>query len=257
LIQDRRRAPFFYQTQPAIDCIRATVSGGRRSTALAVYLVLTESANRNGGEKARDGFSEKRSAIAALVGCSLRTLDRAVSDLEEAGVLEVARRNEGGAHLPNRWIIIDPARATTRGGGDVSAPTGSDVSAPLIEQRRSSEEDLARASSVPKIVKVDGRNLPFDALADTCSVPLQNRARVSQMTQALRDIRDYFAEERPELAGEDFERELAGEVVRRGRLYRERMKGATLTPTALAKWWHDVAGTSEQKRERFDDIDEL
>lgn len=243
LVSDARRAPFFYQTEDAFDALRERFSGARRTTAIAVYVVLTETANRLGGEKARDGFRASRTSVAKMVGVSVDTFDRYVSELVEIGLLEVERERVEGVNLPNRWRLLSPPRvAPGAGGSRTGAVRGSRTgAAQVLEEPRSEERETTSPVGVPPLVKIDGRNLGFDALAETCRVPIQNKARVSEMTKALKDIRGYFAAENPNLGAADFEQRLAGEIVRRAGVYRVRMSGATLTPSALAKWWHDFA----------------
>lgn len=94
-----------------------------------------------------------------------------------------------------------------------------------------------------KLTKIEGRNLPFDALAEACSIDTRNKAQVSQLTKALKDIRSYFAEEvgtQPHVTPEEWEQALALAVRTRASAYRARFRNAELTPTALAKWWHQL-----------------
>lgn len=76
------------------------------------------------------------------------------------------------------------------------------------------------------------RNLPFDALAEVCSVT-EGSPREKHVAQALKLIR----EQSPltDVA-------LAGEIRAQAARYRRVMPGAMLTPTALAKWWTDLPG---------------
>lgn len=152
----------------------------------------------------------------------------------------------------------DVGTSDTVSGDDVGSTgsTTSDLpgfpeSSPLVVEPSLEPEPQERTvSEVPVLVKIDGRNLGFDALAEVCRVPLENRQRVSQMTKALKEIRAYFAAEHPSVAGGAFEHALAEEIRQRARMYRARMPGAALTPTALAKWWHDSAPSA---RGRTDD----
>lgn len=112
LVQDDRRPPFCYQTHDALAVIRATFEGAKLSTALAVYLCLTEAANRDGGAEARgNGFAASRRVVAAAAGISKDTLDRYAADFVKAGLLLIERRpaEVEGMNLPNRWRLLDPA----------------------------------------------------------------------------------------------------------------------------------------------------
>jgi DNA-binding transcriptional ArsR family regulator len=249
-VSDVRRPPFCYQTHAALDLIRAHVPGARRAAVLGVYLTLTERANREGGAGARDGFTAARKELADAAGVSPATLDRHVATLEKAGVIAVERRREGKSHLPNRWVLIDPQPASL-------APPSTDfeergvapksVHKDLEEERRPKERGL-ELPAPPKRVLVEGRDLGFDALADACNVDPRNRRRTAELAGALKEIRGYVWDERQDLErGEPFEAHLAAEIGRRSALYRERLPGATLTPSALAKWWHDVDGSGPRR----------
>lgn len=160
MITDARRPPFCFQTQPALDLIRDHFEGAKRSTALAVYLVLTETANRIGGAEARTGFRESRATIAESVGVSVDTLDRYVSTFIKIGLLEVEREQMEGVNLPNRWILLDPKLRTGAGGSRTGAARGgrtgaaqeSEEEQPGKEQRdRRTVADAWRANAPPLI----------------------------------------------------------------------------------------------------------
>lgn len=89
-----------------------------------------------------------------------------------------------------------------------------------------------------------GRNLPFDALAASCNIDVRNKAQLGRLTKALKDIREYFAEEVEGAAAgvtdEQYETALARAIAARARLYSQRFPKAELTPTALSAWWHQL-----------------
>jgi hypothetical protein len=106
------RPPFCYQTIDALRAIRERFDGPRVASALGVYTTLTEVANEVGGDAARESFEATRKRIAGMCGISIDTLDRYVKVFEEIGVIEVERRVEGSAHLPNVWRICAPPGRT-------------------------------------------------------------------------------------------------------------------------------------------------
>jgi len=144
------------------------------------------------------------------------------------------------------------------------------------ESERLESEDLERgfafgsaslvegSSGPPALVKIDGRNLAFDALVEVCELaersPRKREVGVAlggRGTAAQPGIRKLFWDEvcdeaarrgldgLPD-AGEGWERALAAAIHQRGALYREALPQATLTPLALAKWWTDVPRESER-----------
>ena len=107
-------------------------------------------------------------------------------------------------------------------------------------------------SVTPSRVLIDGRDLPFDALSEECAVG-ERSPRAKEVAVALAGsrgspgIREQAWRQVVELAdvveppdAETFERMLAAEIRRRAVTYRQKMPGATLSPTALAKWWTDL-----------------
>jgi hypothetical protein len=93
------------------------------------------------------------------------------------------------------------------------------------------------------VTKIEGRYLAFDALATACGLDIRNKSQVGLLTKALKDIRVYFDEEvgPQDVSPEVWERALAKSITARAQAYRRRFKDRVeLTPTALAKWWHQL-----------------
>jgi hypothetical protein len=154
-------------------------------------------------------------------------------------------------------------RVLERGSNGLSTENGSLTTT----TRRHGEEtpgvntDEAAAQKNPPrvtLVHVAGlarpQNLGFNALAEECRADV--RSRSGEITAALKKIRQFAWDELQEARARGFlsephddvafERYLAEMIRLRAALYQKRMKGATLTPTALAKWWFDVEKLPEQ-----------
>jgi DNA-binding transcriptional ArsR family regulator len=206
-----------------------------------------------------------------------RTVRRALDDLAEAGLIEREMRHKANGHRAG-YVYSFPRLADTAPGraeGLADAPPGGlpdPVPGQELEQEVQ-EQDLGEADASPrqpdgppKLVKVDGRDLAFDALADECGVdPNGNRAREvgialngsksSGLPLGIRVLawREFLVED-PSMAtpeGAGFERLLVGRIRERAARYRAAMNGAMLTPLALAKWWTDVANASAQPHTKF------
>lgn len=139
-LRDRRLPPFCYQTVDALALLRAWYlreAPGRLSTALAIYLTLTEHANRNGGHAARGGFTAYRTDIAADAGVSVDTLDRYARELEEIGLLVVEHRQTGRVSLPNCWVLEEPPGRTDTAG--VAAPVRPNARVQCLEKKEPKE----------------------------------------------------------------------------------------------------------------------
>lgn len=153
-LQDRRRPAFCFQTHEALDLIREHFEGARLTTALAVYLGLTEAANRSGGAEARDGFRATRKEIAARVGLSVDTLDRYAREFEEIGLIEVERKTAGTVNLPNVWVLNDsPAPPSRTGAATPAARVRPLAGAVPLELRTEVQEELHTSADRRAAVK--------------------------------------------------------------------------------------------------------
>lgn len=136
------------------------------------------------------------------------------------------------------------------------------------EQGRNPLADAeASADTPPPIVKIDGRNLPLDALADACGidpgsprfiqVPVALNGRTHKTTGELLTpgITHLFWKEASRWANEHGEVErllslhgepeqyaqaLARGITRKAEVYRAKLNGATMSPSSLRDWWLDL-----------------
>lgn len=117
VVTDRRLLPFCLQTHAALDAIRAHYESdgayGKLPVALAVYVVLTELANRAGGYEARNGFSPSREVIARAAGVSASTADRYLAALRDAGVVSIETQTKlGVGQLANQYVLVEAPTLT-------------------------------------------------------------------------------------------------------------------------------------------------
>lgn len=147
-----------------------------------------------------------RRQLAAEVRCSVRSLVRAVAELEDAGLLTVEQgQGPTGACQPNRYRLVSGPRPTR--GGD-RAGTG-----------------------VPR-----KRNPAFDALAEACGMDPTQLTRSAARTVGVK-----LAEIREVWNGSGDLGALAEEIRSRADRYRRIHPEWPLTPGALAKWWAKLA----------------
>lgn len=231
-VADVRTPPFCYQTHAALAAIRAAVTGSTLAPVLGVYLALTERANSGGGAAARNGFSCARKELAALAGVSVKTLDRHVATLEQAGVLVVEHgTSEAGSPVPNRWILVDPpgvkivptlASNTTRKALEEEQP----LEVLRLDLGLEGEEGPREEGRRPR-----PRDLAFEALCEaTGFAPETGRDRLNK---ALSGIRKLFAVEMPAANDED----LAQQIRVRAAYLKHEWDGRPVSPQALATWW--------------------
>lgn len=113
-------------------------------------------------------------------------------------------------------------------------------------------------------MKIDGQNLPHNALAQACGIN-PSGGQAGQLAAALNGaksvpvgIRQQFWREGNDGARkawaefpEVFEQGLARVIPERAKLYRAKMPaGSMLTPTALARYWTDLPTMASAQRKR-------
>jgi hypothetical protein len=200
-----------------------------------------------------DGEGESypgRKTLAERLRCSLNSLDRAGQELVAAGALDVTpRKRDDGSQASNLYTL----RSTPpvgRGGptdGEGGSRTGGEPRTRTTRNESATTSTEVAAPGVPPSVRVDGRNLVMDAVANECGVDQASpryrevvaavngtRGRPGIRALAWRDLAEY------RLEGADLERAIVRLVIARAEQYRGAMSGAMLTPPALAKWWVDL-----------------
>lgn len=275
VIMDDRESGFCYQTRDALAVIREAFAGTRRTTALAVYLTFTDVANEKGGSKARGGFDATRADIAEATGVSLDTLDRYAKEFVKIGVLKVQRHRIGKANLPNTWALctptsLSPAATPSRTERVPHARLSLDFEEEKSKEVEANASTVETRTGAPPLHKINGQNLAFNALRDLCGIRPNDRNRTGEVVAALnggRGVRagirelvwgelvettfggdEAKAREVVDAVPESFENAMVDVIQRRGEQYRRAMNGATLTPTALAKWWLSLEVMAEAGR---------
>lgn len=239
--------------------------------ARAVYPILLAEAWQRG---ARAGEQVELPAIrelAVVCGCSMTALKGYIRELSDAAWIWTTRPARG---KPQRYVIrasrgSESAPRPEKCGSDSDPGVGRN---PTHSRARDSSLRLGadgELAAPPAAVKIEGRNLPVDALAEVCGVNLVNRAKARELAGALREIRQYVWDDlRPEVRVEmyaspqTFERRLAATIRDRAVAYGKALRGARITAPALAKWWHDVVssgapGVSDADRQMLDDLPDL
>jgi len=203
LVHDGRLPPFCYQEHTAIDLIRAYYSTGKPygkfTSALGVYVVFTEAANKTGGHTARGGFKKRRTELAKLALLSVNGFDNYVKVLVEIGVLSAKQVQVEGINLPNEWMLTPSSglggypsgvgEGSPSGVGESPSPLGTkafkevttleiqpeeedlnleaaDATSPNGTSKAST--DLEPRGSGTRAATARKRNLPFDALVQAC-----------------------------------------------------------------------------------------
>lgn len=112
-VRDLRNAGWCWQEKAALDVLRAYYDGERlkqRSTALAIYLILTEIASN---QRTPEQAEATHRAIWEMTGTSASTVKRYLGEFETLGLVAVERRKiAGDISLPNVYALLSPPRST-------------------------------------------------------------------------------------------------------------------------------------------------
>lgn len=102
-VRDSRTLPFIPVTVAALVAIRTRVEGNR-PYALATYMSLLELAN----EARSDRAAVTQRELVGRVGAGRTSVQKAIADLQTAGVLVVREIRHGSARLENEYVIVEP-----------------------------------------------------------------------------------------------------------------------------------------------------
>lgn len=242
-------------------------AGAKLMYGLARYLSW-----RNGNGDAEVSVQD----AADMIGAPKRSAERYIAELRgpEVGLLTSKRRGLG---LTNAYTVHPPTQNRGDGYANMAEPEGTDLADPHacaskdLQTKginRKAIKTLAPAARerVPKLQRIDGRDLAMDALSEETNA--DQGARGSELAGALQgrgnlfgirqmfweDCCDRFGEEAMlDATSEEFETALANSVRFRAAAYRQVMNGAMLTPTALRKWWRDAPKLAQQGGTSWDD----
>jgi hypothetical protein len=147
-LRDTRNAPFCWQEKALLRQLRAYYSGDRlkrRTTAFAVYLVLTEIASDQYGQAQATAFIKE---IGDRLGASETTVKDYLRDFETLGIVRVERRMvEERVNTANTYYLLT---APERGGGSAERPTGAaETESPGAPQRPTGATDRPQREELP------------------------------------------------------------------------------------------------------------
>ena len=237
-----------------------------------VLLVLADHANDDGS-----GAWPSVETISEKARLSRSQTQRCLRALESEGAVEKAGKSRAGTTIYN--VIMTPEggpqyEAPEQEGGRKSDENeGVNAARSVLEPPIAVTTDVVTdASEPPKVVLVGGKNLGYDVLGAMCRIkPGSPRAR--EIPVALKSIREQWWSEVSASVGvypsgdpwvdpEQRERQFATDISARAILYKQKLPGATMTPTALAKWWTDLPdmeiardGRSGSALDIVDDVD--
>jgi len=100
----KKHKPFCWQDKEIIRFIRKQYSGKKRTTAQAVYLVLSE-IESNYGKK--HGFPAYYIQIGDMCGKSSSTAKRYCDEFIKFGILQKENCKRGKQNIANKWLLLE------------------------------------------------------------------------------------------------------------------------------------------------------
>jgi hypothetical protein len=155
-VRDTRHAPFCWQAKPALAALRAFYDGERlkqRSTAIAVYVALTEAASN---QHQQGEVAVIHLAIAEATGTSRSTVKRYLSEFAGIGLIAIEERKlETGTNLPNIYYLLNPPsthepQGASGGNGVPSARGPQGSTGGLDQEERRSNNDPEEAVKITR-----------------------------------------------------------------------------------------------------------
>lgn len=230
--------------------------------------------------------------LAEHVGCSDSALRYRLRKLVNLGFVSTFRPSR---RQPLKYVFhSDPSPPESRRTQDAESacqPADSEGLLPIRYEEGSSnthsltgvsDGDVSELGDPPSLPRFGKHSLAFDILAEVTGVNLiAHSPRGKEVGVALHgdkrqlDIRPginrlFWLEvarshnvspeairQRAEANPVGYETALIEEIKRRANIYREAMSGATLTPTALAKWWSDLAALQTARGLSPDEIERI
>jgi len=189
--------------------------------AVRLYLLLGRYADNHTGES-----TPARRTLAERLRCSLDTLDRAVKELVAIGALEYEdRERQNGSQTTNLWRLrlAHPGRMG-------AAPPPLTGAAPRTKATKELETPSAAAPRQPR--KKADLDAIWDCLTDIFG-PVTVKSKEQLRGKWVKELADAGA--------------TPDEMIRRAKSWPNHFDGATLTESALVKWW-DTLGRKPLRR---------
>lgn len=222
-------------------------------TRKAVLLALANRANHDTGR-----CDPSVTRIAKEIEASPSTVKKALKELAEMGLIEIVRRKrEDGSDRSNayRFPAAGGGAERRRGEGATADPPRGRETTPNQKLEPEGEPEVEPSTAVAAAApydplkgrRIDGRDLPWDALAEATQA--YGKANGARMKSALASIReDVVAENGAERTlalidhwgWERYEEALAAEITRRAESLKTRSPGLTWGPEGIAKNWRTV-----------------
>ncbi len=96
------KVPKCWQDKRIIRFLREHYFDKKRTTAIAIYLTLTETASNSNSETFKAYYNQ----IGAMIGKSSSTIKRYCNDFIQLKILEKTNHKRGNHNLANQWSLL-------------------------------------------------------------------------------------------------------------------------------------------------------
>ena len=221
--------PWCWQSKGALRLLRdAHDATNDVTTALAVYVALTECASNEG----KDTFTAAHAWINRLSGVSVRTIQKHLKTFAEIGLIAV---DAPKLRAPSRFTLLSVRQSLPNDAQPMPSVRQRSFSAPLPtseELRQNSEEPLPGFAGAGETPRKQRKPDPlFDAIAEAFgyfgaghAIAKANASLVAKTANEIRLVA-------PDVTAEEIAR----------RITNLRARFDNTSPVALVKWWGDCA----------------
>lgn len=193
--------------------------------------------------------------LAVMLGVTDRSVRGYLAELRDAEYLNVQRRGRGLTNVYRiitkkvMWAPPDRNETSEQDRKQVSALDRKQASTKEDEVEEHEGEEDKTLAAVPaaspydplKGTKLDGRNIPWDALVKvTHADEVAEKGRIAKALKTIREIVVRDSSEQTFLDAQNGEWWIARQITARAGLYRRRWPNVELTPMALATNWSRV-----------------
>jgi len=198
--------------------------------AVRLYALLARRANSS-----NEAFPS-RGYLAEAMGCSRKSVDRALDELLELGAVTKQSQFVENRQTVNLYTVRAMAGTPVTREGDKGVAPGGDTGVPQKQSHKNESHKKPLAATPPESTTRKKDRL-FEAVAKECGINLTGMTRSArgQLNKAVKELREIDATEE--------------QVAAKAKAYRQQYPNATLTPTALVKHWSSFA-EAEKKAQR-------
>jgi biotin operon repressor len=197
--------------------------------AVRLYALLARRANADAQAFPSRGY------LAERMSCSRKSVDRALEELLSIGAVTKQEQFINSRQTVNLYTLRAMAGTPVTRGRDTGDAGEGDTGVPQNESHKNeSHKKTLRTATQPRKREPD---LIFEAIANACGIDITQLTGTSrgQLNKAAKELKEIGAT--PE------------DVTAKAQAFRRQYEQATLTPTALAKHWPQLASATHKVKQ--------